>query len=184
VSAFTFSGGVTYLETKVNAAGLQCPLSAQAAAPVITGAAPFNTCYKPSASASPIQNVEDGSLPQASRWRGDLLGRYDHALPSTSLAGFLQASAVSQSSFNYTIEQDPLTVQKAYTLVNTSIGVHDLAGRYEISLFCDNVFNQHYLSSISRAATLTTATVTPNNLWGTVPKDADRYFGARISVSF
>ena len=184
VSALTLSGGVTYLETSVNAAGLQCALSAQAAAAVITGSAPLNTCYKPSASASPIQNVEGGALPQASRWRGDLLARYDHALPAMPLAGFLQASAVSQSRFNYTIEQDPLTVQKAYTIVNTSLGIHDLAGRYEVSVFCDNVFNQHYLSSIARAATLTTATVTPNNLWGTVPKDADRYFGASVSVSF
>lgn len=123
-------------------------------------------------------------LPQASKWRGDLLARYDHAIPGTSLGGFVQTSAVSQSKFNFTIEQDPLTVQKAYTIVNSSIGVHDLSGRYELSLFCDNVFNQHYLSSIARAATLTTAAVTPNNLVGTVPKDADRYFGATVSVSF
>lgn len=184
VSAFTLSGGVTYLETSVNAAGLQCALSAQAAAPVIATGAPVNTCYKPSASASPIQNVADGVLPQASKWRGDLLARYDHAIPGTPFAGFLQASAVSQSKFNFTIEQDPLTVQKAYTIVNASIGLHDLAGRYELSLFADNVFNQHYLSSMGRAATLTTAAVTPNNIVGTVPKDADRYFGATLSVSF
>jgi len=184
VSAFTLSGGVTYLETSVNAAGLQCPLSAQAAAKVITGNVPFNTCYKPSATATPVQNVEGGVLPQASKWRGDLLARYDHALPGMPLGGFVQASAVTQTAFNYTIEQDPLTVQKAYTIVNGSIGVHDLSGRYELSLFCDNVFNQHYLSSIARAATLTSAAVTPNNLVGTVPKDADRYFGATISVTF
>jgi iron complex outermembrane recepter protein len=184
VSSLTFSGGVTYLETSVNAAGLQCALSAQAAAAVITSGAPFNTCYKPSTTASPIQNVEGGVLPQASKWRGDLLARYDHTIPGMPLGGFLQASAVSQSKFNYTIEQDPLTVQSAYTLVNTSIGLHDLSGRYEVSLFVDNLFNQHYLSSIGRAATLTSAAVTPNNLWGTVPKDADRYFGATVSVSF
>jgi iron complex outermembrane receptor protein len=184
LSPLTLSGGVTYLETSVDAAGLQCPLSAQAGAAVMTSGAPFNTCFKPSATASPIQNVEGGVLPQASRWRGDLLARYDHAIPGTPLGGFLQASAVSQSKFNYTIEQDPLTVQNAYTIVNASLGLHDLGSRYEVSLFVDNLFNQHYLWSIGRAATLTTATVTPNNLWGTVPKDADRYFGATVSVSF
>jgi hypothetical protein len=31
---------------------------------------------------------------------------------------------------------------------------------------------------------LTTATLTPNQLVGTVPKDANRYFGATVSVSF
>jgi iron complex outermembrane receptor protein len=184
VRSLTFSGGVTYLETSVNIAGLQCPLSAQAAAPVITSGAPFNTCYKPSAGAQPVQNVEGGILPEASKWRGDLLARYDHAIPGTPLGGFVQASAVSQSRFNFTIEQDPLTVQKAYTLVNASIGLHDLDGKYEVSLFANNVFNQHYLTSIARAATLTTAAYYPNSLFGTVPKDADRYFGATVSVSF
>jgi iron complex outermembrane recepter protein len=112
------------------------------------------------------------------------LARYDHAIPGTPLGGFVQASAVSQSKFNFTIEQDPLTVQKAYTVVNTSIGLHDLGGRYEVSLFANNVFNQHYLTSIARAASLTTAAYFPNSLVGTVPKDADRYFGATVSVSF
>jgi iron complex outermembrane receptor protein len=184
VSALTFSGGVTYLETSVNIAGLQCPLSAQAAAPVITGGAPFNTCYKPSAGAQPIQNVEGGVLPQASKWRGDLLARYDHAIPATPLGGFVQASAVSQSKFNFTIEQDPLTVQNAYTIVNTSIGIHDLGGRYELSLFADNVFNQHYVTYLQRGISLTSAAYFPNSLLGIVPKDADRYFGATVKVSF
>jgi iron complex outermembrane recepter protein len=182
--SLTFSGGVTYLETSVNIAGLQCPLSAQAAAPVIAASSPVNTCYKPAAGAQPIQNVAGGVLPQASKWRGNLLARYDHAIPGTPLGGFVQASAVSQSKFNFTIEQDPLTVQKAYTVVNTSIGLHDLGGRYEVSLFANNVFNQHYLTSIARAASLTTAAYFPNSLVGTVPKDADRYFGATVSVSF
>jgi len=36
----------------------------------------------------------------------------------------------------------------------------------------------------ARAASLTTAAYFPNSLVGTVPKDADRYFGATVSVSF
>ena len=184
INSLTFSGGVTYLATSVNIAGLQCPLSAQAAAPVITTGAPFNTCYKPSTTAQPIQNVEGGVLPQASKWRGDLLARFDHAIPGTPLGGFVQASAVSQSKYNFTIEQDPLTVQNAYTIVNTSIGIHDLGGRYELSLFADNVFNRHYLTYMQRGISLTSAAYFPNSLLGIVPKDANRYFGATISVSF
>lgn len=180
----TLSGGVTYLATSVDVDGLQCALDAQAAAPVVTSGAPYNTCYKPSAKASPIQNVYGGKLPQASRWRGNLAARYDHPIPGTPLGGFVQLSANSQSKFSYTIEQDPLTVQRAYTIVDGSVGFHDLDGRYQVTFFVDNIFDQHYLSLMARATILTSAIVTPNNLTGIVPKDADRYFGGTVSVWF
>ncbi|MDB6011342.1 MAG: tonB dependent receptor family protein [Gammaproteobacteria bacterium] len=184
VSSLTFSGGVTYLETSVDINGLQCPLSAQASAPVMTSGAPWNTCYKPSATASSIQNIHGGVLPQASKWRGDLLARFDHDIPGLPLGGFIQGQVTSQTKYNFTIEQDPLTVQNTYTIANASVGVHDRDSKYQLSLFVNNVFNQHYVTLIGRAATLTSATVFPNSLVGTVPKDADRYFGATVSVLF
>lgn len=184
VSSLTLSGGVTYLDTSVDINGLQCPLSAQAAAPVIASGAPWNTCYKPSAAASPIQNVHGGVLPQASKWRGDLLARFDHDIPGLPLGGFVQGQVTTQSKYNFTIEQDPLTVQDAYTIVNASLGIRDRDAKYQLSLFVNNLFNQHYVTLMGRAATLTSATVFPNSLVGTVPKDANRYFGATINVSF
>jgi iron complex outermembrane receptor protein len=184
VSSFTLSGGVTYLDTSVNIDGLQCPLSAQGAAPVITGGAPWNTCFKPSANASPIQNVHGGVLPQASKWRGDLVARYDHDLPGLPLGAFVQGQVTSQSKFNFTIEQDPLTVQNAYTIANATVGLHDRDAKYQLAFFVDNIFNQHYVTLMARSPELTTAAVTPNSLTGLVPKDANRYFGATINVSF
>lgn len=184
VRSLTLSGGMTYLSTSVDVDGLQCALDRQAGAPVITSGAPYNTCYKPSATAAPIQNVHGGNLPQASMWRGDLTARYDHAIPGTPLGGFVQLSANSQSKFNYSIEQDPLTVQRAYTIVDGSMGFHDLDGRYQVTLFVDNIFDRHYLSLVSRATISTSAAVTPNNVMGIVPKDANRYFGGTVSVWF
>jgi iron complex outermembrane receptor protein len=184
VSSLTLSGGVTYLLTSVNINGLDCILSAQAGAPVITTGMPINTCYAPAKGATPIQNVQDGVLPEAPKWRGDILARYSHDLLSTPLVGFVQASATSQSRFNYTIEQDPLTVQSAYTITNAGIGLRDQNDKYRVMFFADNLFNQHYLSSIARAVTLTTQGLTPNQTTGTVPKDADRYFGVTVSASF
>ena len=184
VSSLTLSGGVTYLDTSVNIDGLQCALSAQAAAPVITGGAPWNTCFKPTATAAPIQNIHGGILPQASKWRGDLVARYDHDIPGLPLGGFVQGQVTSQTKFNYTIEQDPLTVQNAYTIVDATIGLHDREARYQLAFFVDNLFNKHYVSLMARSPELTTAAVTPNSLTGIVPKDANRYFGATLSVSF
>jgi len=47
-----------------------------------------------------------------------------------------------------------------------------------------NLFDEHYLTLMARATTLTTATLTPNSLTGNVPKEANRFFGASFGVSF
>jgi iron complex outermembrane receptor protein len=185
-SAFILSGGVTYLSSSVDIDGLNCPLSVQAAAPVIVGSKPLNVCYRPSTNpnVNPIQNVRDGDLPSAPEWRGNLTARYEFDIPGTSLGSFVQVSGNSQSKINFVIEQDPLTVHDSYTTVDASIGLHDLSSRYRLTLFVKNLFDEHYLTSIARAATLTTRAVTPDNLTGNVPKEANRYFGATFGVSF
>jgi iron complex outermembrane receptor protein len=85
---------------------------------------------------------------------------------------------------NFVIEQDPLTVHDSYTIVDASIGLRDPSERYRVTFFVKNLFDEHYVTSMGRVSTLTTALVTPNNLQATVPKEANRYFGATFGVSF
>jgi iron complex outermembrane receptor protein len=181
---FTLSAGATYLSSSVDIDGLNCPLSQQAAAPVINGTAPINTCYRAVAGASPIQNVRGGDLPNAPRWRGNLTARYDFNIPGTSLGSFVQVSGNSQSKINFVLEQDPLTVQGAYTTADASLGFHDQSEHYRLSFFVRNLFDKHYVTLLARSSTLSTATVTPNQLTGNIPKEANRYFGATFGVSF
>lgn len=178
------TGGVTYLSTSVDVDGLNCPLSQQAAAPVITAAAPVNTCYRNAAGAAPVQNVRGGDLPNAPDWRGSLTARYEFGIPGTSLDSFVQLTGTSQSRMQFVIEQDPLTTQDGYTTVDASIGLRHQSNRYRLTLFVKNVFDEHYVTLMARSSTLSTATLTPEQLTGNVPKDANRYFGATFGVSF
>jgi iron complex outermembrane receptor protein len=184
LDGLSLSGGATYLESSVDIDGLNCPLSFQAAAPVMVGSSPINVCYRPAATASPIQNVRDGSLPSSPEWRGNLTARYDFDVPGTSWSSFVQLAASSQSKMNFVIEQDPLTVHDSYTIVDASLGFRDQTNRYRLTLFAKNLFDEHYVTQLARSATLSTATVTPDNLTGIVPKEANRYFGATFGVSF
>ena len=109
LTGLLLSGGVTYVATSVDIDGLNCALSDQNAAPVITGQIPYNICYRSVAGANPVQNVRGGDLPNAPRWRGNLSARYEFALPGTSLESFVQLAASAQSKMNFVIEQDPLT---------------------------------------------------------------------------
>jgi iron complex outermembrane receptor protein len=181
---FVLNGGVTYLDTSVDADGLSCALSLQAAAPVITGVAPDNTCYRTTAGATPVQNIRDGVLPNAPKWRGNLSARYEFGLPGTQYTSFVQLSGTSQSKINFVIEQDPLTVQPAYTTVDASFGFNSPDDRYRVTFFARNLFDRHYVSLLASSSTLSTATLTPNQLTGNIPKEANRYFGATIGFSF
>jgi len=100
------------------------------------------------------------------------------------VVGFGQITANSQSKFNFVIEQDPLTEHPGYTLVDASLGIHDVNNRYQVMAFVKNVFDKHYVTSIAHSSSLTTSTVTPGNLYVTIPKDANRYYGVTVSVSF
>jgi iron complex outermembrane receptor protein len=151
---------------------------------VITGSAPYNTCYLPTAGGTPIQNVKDGDLPNAPEWRGTLTARYEFPLGSSGWESFMQLSGTAQSKFNFVIEQDPVLEHPSYTLVDASIGLRAPGNRYRITFFAKNIFDEHYVTLMARSATLTTATYSPNSVTGNVPKDANRYFGATIGVSF
>lgn len=178
------SGGATYLNSSVDIDGLNCPLSQQALAPVLSGAAPINTCYRTAPGATPVQDVRDGDLPNAPEWRGSLTARYEFGLPGTSWDSFVQLTGTSQSRMNFVIEQDPLTTQDGYTTVDASIGLRDQSNRYRLTFFVKNVFDEHYVTLMARSSTLSTATLTPDQLTGNIPKEANRYFGATFGVSF
>jgi len=183
-TGFTLSAGATFLDSSVDIDGLNCPLSLQAGAPVITSSAPINTCYRTAAGATPIQNVRGGDLPNAPKWRGNLTARYDFNVPGTSIGSFVQVSGNSQSKINFLLEQDPLTVQSGYTTADASIGFHDQNEHYRLSFFVRNLFDKHYVTLLARSSTLSTATITPDQLTGNIPKEANRYFGATFGVSF
>ena len=110
--------------------------------------------------------------------------RYEFGLPGTQYTSFVQLSGTSQSKINFVIEQDPLTVQPAYTTVDASFGFNSPDDKYRLTFFARNLFDRHYVSLLARSSTLSTATLTPNQLTGNIPKEANRYFGATIGVSF
>jgi iron complex outermembrane recepter protein len=181
----------TYAKATIDIDGLNCPLQFQAAAPILTGSFPVNSCFRaqlPNAAgvlvtSGPIQNVRGGTLPASPRWRVNLSPRYEHDLGDSNWLGFVQVSANYQSKQGFSVEQNPLFVQESYTLVDASIGIREFHNRYGVTLFVKNLFDKTYFTSFAPGGLLSTAT-NPFDLYATIPKNADRYFGATVSVSF
>lgn len=122
-------------------------------------------------------------MPNAPSWRGSLTARYETDLPNSELAVFGQLTGNAQSVVNFSLEQDPDARQNGYATLDASIGVRQQGGRYSLTLFVRNLTDKHFLTSIGRAGQLTNA-ANPFNLTGFIPKEADRYFGATVSVSY
>lgn len=178
---FSVDASFTYTDSTVNIDGLNCPLQLQAAAAVMTGT-PINVCYRTAAGTTPIQNLRNATLPASPKFRISVAPRWEHDLGNT-LAGFVQVGVNFQSKQQFAIEQDPLLVQEAYTLVDASVGVQTIDKRYSLSLFVKNLFDVNYYTSVSHNSLLATA-AKPFDLTATYNKDADRYFGATLGVRF
>ena len=82
---------------------------------------------------------------------------------------------------NYSLNQDPYTVQPGFGIMNLSLGVRSPTKHYEISLFVNNLFNKHYYTNI----------FDQTNTYGTqtaiqvlLPRDFKRFAGLRASYHF
>lgn len=178
---FSVDASLAYTESTVDIDGLNCPLQSQAAAPVLTGK-PINICYRTAAGATPQQNLRNATLPASPKVRISIAPRWDQDISDT-LAGFVQVGVSFQSKQQFAIEQDPLLVQQAYTLVDASVGIHTIDQRYSFSVFVKNLFDVNYYTAVSHNSLLATA-ASPNDLIANYNKDADRYFGATLGVKF
>jgi iron complex outermembrane receptor protein len=176
---FSLTGAVTYADATIDIDGLNCPQQLAAAAPTMSGM-PTNICYRTAAGVTPTQNLRGATQPVSPKWRISISPRYETEISGTDLAGFAQIGLNFQSKMNFSVEQDPLLEQPAYALVDASIGLKQLTGRYSLTLFVKNLFNENYLTSIGHTSFLGGN----YDLVGTYNKDADRYFGATLGVKF
>lgn len=187
---FTVGFGAAYVHGRFDADGVACPVQNQlAAGNVGIGAAqPVNTCYRQQITATAfsgrVQNIRDGILPNSPAWRFNINPRYTQSV-GAGLEGYVDLSLSYQSKINFTVEQDPLTVQPGYATVDASIGIKPDEGRgFSASLFVRNLTNKHYYSNVSHDFPLTALNLTPNNLTAFYNRGASRYFGGTVGYSF
>lgn len=180
---------VAYTDSTVSIDGLNCPLEFQAAAPILTGNFPHNSCYRASTTvnnvttiSAPRQDLRNAPLPVSPKWRISVAPRYDFDVGS-AYGGFAQVAVSYQSKQGFAIEQDPLLTQNDYAIVDLSIGAYTSDHRFSLTFFVKNLFDQNYYSTISHNSLLATA-ANPNDIIATFNKDADRYVGATFGVHF
>lgn len=187
---FSVALAFSYTEATIDVDGLSCPIGSRANVPVVTvGNEPVNSCYVPSSNvggstilASPLINIRGGQLPLAPKYRVSVSPQFDTPIGST-LRLFLQSNANFVSSTRFDTNQDPLLVQPAYVLVDASIGIGTQDGRYKLSAFVRNIFDETYYTSLSHSGYLQSTTY-PDDLAAQFAKDSQRYAGLSLSARF
>ena len=104
-------------------------------------------------------------------------------IDSLGLRLFAQGSVVFQRDVTFSLEQDPELVQEDFTLVDATVGIGSPDGRYTLTLFVRNLFDQNYADVLLRSPTWP-STPTADNINGFFSKEANRYFGANFRVTY
>lgn len=167
VDGLTLSGSVAYLDAEITQfAGAQCW--------------PGQTVAQGCAGSPARQNLAGERPPQAPKWKLSAGAEYVRPLAG-DLEGVANVAANYQSSVNYSLNQDPLTVQKGYAVVNLSVGVRDKARGYQVMAFVNNLFDEGYYTNL----------VNNYGAYGNqlavqafLPRDFKRYGGVRASMTF
>jgi len=134
-----------------------------------------------------LQDLSGARLSNAPKWSGNANADYEFVLHD-DLTAFVDVNYQYQSLVYFNTSLDPNSVQKGYGLTDLSIGAQN--DHYKLTLFVNNVANQHY--ALERG-TQTLLNINPyggkagpitNATFWAPGRDNDRYFGMKIAVNY
>ena len=169
---FTIGGSFAYLDAKItDFPDAQCFTNQTAAQGCI-----------PAANGIPAhQNLSGSRPPQAPKWKLTANFDYAHDLGSLPFQGVIQGAYTYQSKVNYSLNQDPTTVQKGYGIANLSIGIRQPERHYELMAFVNNLFDKHYFQNLTNSSGNYAGALAIQSY---LPRDFRRYAGVRASYKF
>ncbi len=134
---------------------------------------------------SKIQNLDGKRLNNAPKFKFNVGGEYDFPLGNSPLGGFVTFDYRWQSRINFSLNQDPGTIEKAYGVLDASVGGIAGDGRYKLTVFVNNLFNKHYAVGLGNTTSGFSApgVVAVGSNWQPA-RDSFRYAGVRLDVGF
>lgn len=177
----TFGGGLTVLDAKTDIPGIACFPGQTSITQPAGGTRQANVCYRetqPNGALVVSQDVVGGDIPNSPDTRMTLTGRWERDLTTLPFGFFVQGNLLVQDKVIFAADQDPLTRQSGYAIVDASVGLMSDDERWTLTFFVENLLDQNYVSAIARDPLSPVSTIH----WR--PKDAERYFGASLRLNF
>ena len=128
----------------------------------------------------PVQDLAGEKLGNSPDFKFNL--GFDFSQPiNQGIALFTRGNYTWQSDVNFSLSQNPRTVQDAYGIANLAVGIEDTDEAWSVSVFVNNLFDKAYASRIIDD---TNPRNNPFVLTQQLPRNYERYFGARLRFGF
>jgi iron complex outermembrane receptor protein len=170
---FSIDGSVVYNDTRYKDFTNAPCFSGQAVAPAPT-LIPGVCAPIAVGSTANIQNVSGFRAVGAPEWQVNATPRYEHAIGS-QFRGFAQVHYQYNSSIQYGVGNNPLTVQKPYHTIDLTAGFGDIDRRWTLSAYARNIENNRFVSRIA---------FTSPGIGQLVPYQALRTYGVALDIAF
>ena len=143
-------------------------------------------CYSTPRTNGRVQNLHGKRLNNVPKFKFNIGGQYDIDLPGMPFKAFVGANVRWQDDINFSLSQDPRTIQKAYGITDLTLGINDIQGRYKVTAFANNLFDKRYAQGLGNGTSGYSNPAIPTAVGRTwfPGRDAFRYFGARLDVNF
>jgi iron complex outermembrane receptor protein len=143
-------------------------------------------CYTTPRTNGRVQNLHGKRLNNTPKYKFSVGGQYEIELPNMPFKGFVGATVRWQDDVNFALNQDPRTIQKAYSVADLTLGVTANDGRYKLTAFANNLFDKRYAQGLGNGTSGYSNPAIPTAAGRTwfPGRDAFRYFGARLDVNF
>ncbi|WP_160486827.1 TonB-dependent receptor [Aurantiacibacter rhizosphaerae] len=128
----------------------------------------------------PVQDLAGEQLGNSPDFKFNM--GFDYSQPiSQSISLFTRGNYTWQSAVNFSLSQNPRTTQVSYGIANLAVGIEGPEDSWALSVFVNNLFDKAYASRIIDD---TNPRNDPFVLTQQLPRNYERYFGARLRFGF
>ena len=128
-----------------------------------------------------LQNIDNGQLPVSPEWKYTAMLDYKIPFDSLPFDGFANIIYTWQDDVIFNINQDPNLTQESYGLTNLRFGLNDDEGRYRLTFFANNLFDEAYAGN---KINLTQLFLPGLTIAQVQPRSAQRYVGVQARYNF
>ncbi len=137
-------------------------------------------CVRNATTGLSSQNLAGSQLNNSPDFKFNIGFNYERPL-SSKVELAMNGNFTWQSDVRFDLTGNPRTTQGAYGLANAAIGLQSPNETWHVSLFVNNLFNQDFVTQIIDD---TSTRVDPFIILQQIPRNARRFFGARVRLKF
>lgn len=151
-----------------------------------TAAQGCRSIISPSGASASVQNLAGKPLSNTPKFKFNIGGEYAFGEASAAVRPFVGFNYRWQKALNYSLNQDPATLQPAYGILDLQAGMTLAQSDIKVTAFLNNAFNKHYAAGISNGnfGFFDGAGAGATGRGWTPARDSFRYAGLRLDAKF